>query len=401
MNNIKHKNKPKIKSGNYMIDLFAGAGGLSCGLEMAGFTSALAIDNDKYSMDTFKLNHKHSEVICGDIRDVDIKTIKDALGGKKIKLICGGPPCQGFSTVGNNDPNDHRNHLFLEFVRVVKEIKPDYILVENVTGLISKNNNATLTAIIKCFTDLGYQMDIRVLSAHHYGVPETRRRTIILGNKFGLENIYPNKTYKDCEEEISDLPSPHTTKWAFDKFIDKNNKNDTSHNLSFANIKNDLERNQLAHIPEGKGVRYEVDEKKYLPKELWFDIDWSTVSEGRFRQTKLKRLSLNEPSPTINTFKSTYYHPTENRYLTPREAAAIQSFPADFIFCGGSSQQWRQIGNAVPPLLAKAIGEAILELDKTKHLLKKTNRPKGKIDIDMIRSGAFVYRKYKNKKSSK
>lgn len=373
----------------YLIDLFAGAGGLSKGLEAAGFKSILGIDNDQASMETYKLNHKNAEVILGDIRKISTDEIKKVVKGRKIKLICGGPPCQGFSTVGRGDPNDHRNSLFLEFVRVVDDIKPDYILIENVTGLLSKKNEKTLDSIIKCFTDLGYNIDIKVLSAHHYGVPEKRRRTIILGNRFGVENIYPDKIFKDNEKENSKLPNPHTVKWAFDNLILPKNKRDVNNDLSFARVKNLIELERIKHIPEGKGVRYKEDEEKYLPKKLRFNIDWTKISENRFRQTKLKRLSSSEPSSTINTFISTYYHPVEDRYLTPREAAAIQSFPASFRFYGSVSQQWRQIGNAVPPLLAKAIGKAILKLDATKHIAKKSNGVK---DIKKIRSKAFVYR---------
>lgn len=372
------------------IDLFAGAGGLSIGLEAAGFKSILAIDNDKSSLETYKLNHKSAEIILGDIRKISTKEIKKALKGQKVKLICGGPPCQGFSTVGTNNPLDKRNHLFLEFVRVVKDLLPDYILVENVTGLISKSNEKTLRLIINCFTEIGYKIDVRVLSAHHYGASETRRRTIILGNRFGIKNIYPVRKHKDSQDEISDLPKPHDLKWAFNNFIKFNNKT-YNHDLSATVIKNKMEKARINHVPEGKGVRYEEEEKLYLPKKLWFDIDWSKISEGRFRQTKLRRLSFKEPSPTINTSKTTYYHPTEDRYLTPREAAAIQSFPSTFQFYGTPSQQWRQIGNAVPPLLAKAIGEAILELEAKKHLMEKEAHIE---NISEIRRKAFVYRRY-------
>lgn len=375
-----------------MIDLFSGAGGLSVGLEDAGFKSILAIDNDKSSIETYLANHKDAKVILGDIGKVDIKQIKKELNGKKIKLICGGPPCQGFSTVGKNDPNDSRNRLFLEFVRFVREFLPDYILVENVTGLVAKKNEKTLQSIFECFGELGYAVDIAVLSAHHYGVPEKRRRTIILGNRFGVKNIFPQKTHKDSVQDDSNLQNPNTVGWAFESLIYDHNKKTFNHDSEFSKIKNELEFKRIKHIPEGMGVRYEVEEKKYLPKKLWFDLDWQNVSEGRFRQSKLKRLDRNEPSPTINTFISTYYHPIENRYLTPREAAAIQSFPADFQFSGSVQQQWRQIGNAVPPLLAKAIGLAILQLDKKKHT---TEKHKGTNDLASVRSKAFVYKKKK------
>lgn len=377
-----------MKRQNYCVDLFGGAGGLSKGLEAAGFECILGIDNDKAAVETFKRNHKSAKAILGDLRQISTKEIKKVINGKKVKLICGGPPCQGFSTVGTNDPRDKRNHLFLEFVRVVKALKPDYIVVENVTGLLSRSNESTLMAILRCFTDIGYNVDVGVLTALHYGIPEIRRRTIIIGNKFGIKNIYPEKLFKDSRDEPSKLPEPLTVKWAFDNLIYFKGKKAYNHDLNTAQINSKLERARIRNIPEGKGVRYQEDEKKYLPKNLWFNVNWDNISERRFRQTKLRRLSYNEPGYTINTAKTTYYHPVEDRYLTPREAAAIQSFPPDFEFYGTISQQWRQIGNAVPPLMAKAIGKAILEMDKKKHSMEKFT---GVSKLSVIRSKAFDY----------
>lgn len=378
------------KAGLYMVDLFSGAGGLSVGLEQAGFKSVLAIDNDKSSIKTYKQNHKDADVILGDIKKVKNEDILKIVKNRKIKLVCGGPPCQGFSTVGKNDPKDSRNHLFMDFVRIVELLKPDYLLVENVTGLLSRSNENTLQSIIKAFRKLGYYIDVKVLSAHHYGVAETRRRTIILGNKFGVKNIYPDKKFKNSISDQSELLDPHSIKWAFEEF----NLSNTKKELKDAQIKNDIEKKRIKYIPEGKGVRYKIDEDKYLPKNLKFNIKWSEISEGRFRQTKLKRLSFSEPSPTINTYKATYYHPKENRYLTVSEAAAIQSFPGNFRFEGSNTQQWMQIGNAVPPLLAYHLGKSILKLDNIKDTLDKQEH---KDNLSEIRKKAFIYREYKSK----
>lgn len=370
------------------IDLFSGAGGMSCGLEMAGWHCLLGIDHDRAAIETFQHNHPQAKAIAGDIREISNQQIQAIIEHQKVDLICGGPPCQGFSTIGQNDHLDERNFLFLEFLRIVEALKPDYIIVENVTGLLSKRNENVLKAIIKSFTDLGYTIDVKVLSAHHYGVPEKRRRTIFLGNRFGVKNIYPDKIFKDSDQDLQDLPLPRTVGWAFDNLLESNGEI-LNHDIKRSQIANDLERERISYIPEGKSVRYEKDQLAYLPKNLWFDVDWSSIHEGRFREAKLNRLDRDDCANTINTSRTTYYHPVENRYLTARESAAIQSFPANYFFCGTLTQQWRQIGNAVPPLLAKAIGESILMLDSTKNNMEKTTSI---ADIQSIRAKAFSYK---------
>ena len=379
------------------IDLFSGAGGMSCGLEMAGWTCLLGIDHDRAAIETFQHNHPQAQAIAGDIREISNQQIQAIIEHQKVDLICGGPPCQGFSTIGQNDHLDERNFLFLEFLRIVEALEPDYIIVENVTGLLSKKNENVLKAIIKSFTDLGYTIDVKVLSAHHYGVPEKRRRTIFLGNRFGVKNIYPDKMFKDSEEDYQDLPLPRTVGWAFDNLLESN-REIFNHDIKRSQIANDLERERISHIPEGKSVRYEKDQLAYLPESLWFDVDWSSIHEERFREAKLNRLDRYDCANTINTSRTTYYHPVENRYLTAREAAAIQSFPANYFFCGTVTQQWRQIGNAVPPLLAKALGESILVLDSMKKEMEITNSIE---DIQSIRAKAFSYRENAFNRSAK
>jgi DNA (cytosine-5)-methyltransferase 1 len=374
------------------IDLFSGAGGMSCGLEMAGLKCLLGIDCDQNAIKTFQFNHQQAHIILGDISNISTQQIQESIGDKKIDIICGGPPCQGFSTIGQNDQKDIRNFLFLEFVRIVKELDPDYIILENVTGLLSRKNEKTLNNIVNCFVNIGYSIDVRVLSAHHYGVASKRRRSIILGNKFGLSNIYPEQLFKDSLVEISHLPSPKTLGWAFQNLIDFNGQV-YNHDLENATIRNQLERHRLSYIPEGKSIRYEKDQLAYLPKELWFDVNWQELHEQRFREAKLNRLDRNKCANTINTSKTTYYHPVENRYLTAREAAAIQSFPPNYIFHGTVTQQWKQIGNAVPPLLAKAIGLAIIEFDRCRGLLTQKYH---NLNVSKIRATAFSYKDKSN-----
>jgi DNA (cytosine-5)-methyltransferase 1 len=371
------------------IDLFSGAGGLSCGFEKAGLTCLAGIDFLKPAIETFKKNHKNAIGIDGDIRKILIKDFKKKIKNQKVNIICGGPPCQGFSTIGPGDAKDSRNHFFLEFVRFVKELKPEIIVLENVTGLLAKKNIKTLQSIFNCFEELGYDLNARVLSSHHYGAPQIRRRVILIGNRIKIENIYPQKKFSNVGEISSKLQSPRTVSWAFKNLINFKNKS-FNHNIETASIKSELEISRISHVPEGKSIRYERDEKKFLPKKLWFNHDWSEIGEKRFREAKFARLDRSKPSPTIVTGSRMYYHPIENRYLTTREAASLQSFPAEFEFFGSITSQWTQIGNAVPPLMAEAIGGAVKKMLKNK---KKNIKKNKQTNIEFIRSTAFNYDK--------
>ena len=373
--------KNSVTDENYFVDLFSGAGGLSCGLTMAGWKCALAVDVNKDAIETFKVNHKNAETYVDDVSKLKGSILKKTLGGKKISLVCGGPPCQGMSTVGEGIPDDPRNFLFLQFVRIVKSVKPDFVLLENVTGLLGKKNERILTGILKEFRKIGYVMHVTVLSSENYGVPQKRRRTIIIGNKNGYETSFPKPTH-GIDKKLKTIVT------VGDVFSNLNYAKNRVHNhdIDSAQIINDLIKKRIQNIPEGRGIRYEEDEKELLPKDLWLGINWKTVTEGRLREEQFHRLSRKDVSPTIMTNRHNYFHPTENRYLTCREAAAIQSFPNNYKFIGSVSQQWLQVGNAVPPLLGKAIGKIILKSLKDK---KKTKLLVSRI----IKNNAFDYEK--------
>ena len=369
--------KTKTKSFTF-IDLFSGCGGLSAGLEMAGHKCILGVDADRDAIASFAANHRHAETYLGDIKKLKEKTLLTLLKGQKVDMVVGGPPCQGFSTVGRGEVDDLRNQLFKEFIRVVKVTQPKVILFENVTGLVAKKNAAILKQIFKHFEKLGYNMDARVLSAEEFGVPEKRRRTIIMGVKNG-DCIFPVVTHGTrAGSKLKTVAEAFKNLKASDGKI-------YNHDVSKAQLtkKDDVAR--LKCIPAGRGIRYKEDEAELLPKKLWYDVDWKKIREGRFRQTRLQRLPLNAPSPTILTSRTSYYHPKEPRFLTPREAAACQSFPNDFIFHGSQTAVFRQIGNAVPPLLAQALGETIKQIVFEKKMLKR------KATEDLLGKNAFSY----------
>lgn len=372
------------------IDLFCGAGGLSCGMEMAGWRCLLGVDKDSHAIDTFNQNHQYANSFSGNIEELTSSELSRLTGKKEIHAVVGGPPCQGFSTVGKGDPKDDRNKLFLEFVRVVKETKPLFVVIENVTGLLAKKNEATIKEIFRIFRRMGYNLDVQVVSAHHYGVAEKRRRTIILGTKINNKPIFPTISY-DIEVKGKYI-TPNTVGDVF-KEIENSRKKVFNHDIESAKIKDSLDIRRLKRIPEGGGIRYEKDEKNYFTPSLSLGVNWKEIPESRFRQTKYFRLNRSLPSPTIMTHRHSYYHPTEHRYLTQREAASIQSFPIDFIFKGSLSAQWRQIGNAVPPLLGKAIGNALNDMYKKSKKEKLTSKTKAAPSILDVRKKAFVYKR--------
>jgi DNA (cytosine-5)-methyltransferase 1 len=270
---------------------------------------------------------------------------------------------------------------------------PYFVVVENVTGLLAKKNEKTLQNIFKKFKSLGYDMDVQVMSSQNYGVPEKRRRTILVGTRVNTDIIFPKHTHDTV------IAKTHrgaiTVGDAFSNLETKAGKL-YNHDLDQAVIKSKIDLKRLKRIPEGKGIRYEADEKKYFTPSLKLGVDWENLRENRFRQTKYQRLDRNLPSPTIMAHRHSYYHPVEHRYLTQREAAALQSFPNDFEFMGPLSAQWRQIGNAVPPLMAKSIGKSLRAMYKSylqerdSKVSKKSNT---KQKIEHVREKAFVYKK--------
>ena len=378
------------------IDVFAGAGGLSCGLEMAGMQCVLGIDSDKYAMQTFQENHLKAQSYCGDVSLLTKSRLKEMIGEVPIHAVVGGPPCQGFSTVGLGNPEDMRNKLFMEFLRLVRVTNPIFVVIENVTGLLAQKNESTLKSIFKKFAELGYQMDVQVMSSQNYGVPEKRRRTILIGTKLDVKIEFPKFSH---DTVMAKTYRPAVT--VGDAFEDLQDQEGQVHNhdLKWAEVKSKIDLKRLRRVPEGKGIRYKKDEMAYLTPSLRLGVDWETMRENRFRQAKYQRLERTSPSPTIMTHRHSYFHPVEHRYLTQREAARIQSFPNNFIFCGPISAQWRQIGNAVPPLMAKAIGKSLLKMHKQDMKLTAAQRKELRSQVsDKIlnyRKQAFVYREAK------
>ena len=364
------------------IDLFSGCGGFSNGLEQAGHECLLGIDFEAAAVQSFAKNHPDAHALHMDIHKLTKPKLAKLINFDEVDMVVGGPPCQGFSTVGKGDVADERNSLFQQFVRIVKITEPKIILFENVTGMLAAKNGPVLHKIFKSFERLGYHMDAQVMSADEYGVPSRRRRAIIMGVKGG-EPEFP----KSITAKKSDYV---TVREALTKLKTRGGAI-YNHQIDKSILSNKLDEKRLSYIPAGRGIRYEKDEIELLPARLRFDVDWKNMNENRFRQTRLQRIPLDTPAPTILTSRTMYYHPNENRYLTVREAAKLQSFPNDFIFEGSVTAQFKQIGNAVPPKLAKSLG---LALKKIKFNKKKKVE---KLDLkkrENITKKAFSYRPF-------
>ncbi len=322
-----------------ILDLFCGAGGLSSGFSNAGFNIIAGVDHNFHAIKTFQQNHPNAIAVATAIQNIDEDWLSQL--NQPIHLICGGPPCQGFSSLGKNQVDDHRNQLPLEFLRIVKIVQPEWVVIENVAGLISKRQQSNLRLITDELETLHYDYEIKLWELWKHNVPQKRRRVFIVANRVG-------KPFPQLREQSS---TP-TFRDAWQQYGSSEN-----HDLTTAQIPNPIEQQRLLHIPPGRSVRYEKDELELLPKSLWFNVDWSKLPEARFREAKLHRLNWDAPAPTINTNRRSYYHPDDCRYLTIREAAAIQTFPATFKFPPQPiGEQWKQIGNAVPPEFARQLG---------------------------------------------
>lgn len=310
------------------VDLFCGAGGLSKGLEMAGLEGICGLDWFKEACMTYNRNFNHP-FINGDIKAPENKklfyeTVKKQLNGRKLSIVAGGFPCQGFSMAGNRIVDDPRNSLYKELIEIVVELQPDFVVCENVKGLRTMLNGLVEKKIISDFEEIGYEMNVTTLCAADYYTPQKRERVIFIGNRKGLTNYHPKpilnpNEYITTGQAIADLME-HPKDEAF-------NHVPTKHREDMAK--------KIMETPEGKSLY-----KGY--SDAWKKCPW------------------NEPSCTIKeNHGGVNLHPKLPRVLTAREMARLQSFPDDFIFEGTKNKQLVQIGNAVPPLLGKAIGLAV------------------------------------------
>ena len=340
-----------IKEHN-VLDLFCGCGGLSLGFEQAGYKVLLGIDNWKDALVTFKHNHHGSEIICADLMSLNPIEVEERIGKKCVDVIIGGPPCQGFSIAGKRIIDDDRNKLYKSFVRMVAYFKPKAFVLENVPNILTMGHGIISRAIIADFEALGYKVVNKVLLASDYGVPQNRRRAIFVGLLNGKEFVYPEPTIEQkvtSEQALSDLPEnsiPDGTSYPiaplseYQHLIRKGSSGIYNHDIT---IHTDQTQRIIAMVPDGGNY-------KNLPEEL---------QQTRKVHIAWTRLNSKTPSITIDTGHRHHFHYKYNRIPTVRESARIQSFADTVIFIGSKTSQYKQVGNAVPPLMAKAIAEQL------------------------------------------
>lgn len=381
-----------------MLDLFAGAGGLSEGLSEAGFHSLFASEIIPTYAETYRKNHPSTEVLTADIRTVDAEEIRQKLGINKgeLDLLAGGPPCQGFSiNAPVRSTLDQRNHLFKEYLRFVDAFSPRAVLIENVPGLVSFEHGATLHAILESLSQLGYGADVRILGAAYYGVPQMRWRTIIIGTRgkqlptrafpeptfhapikpnfttmfngqllVKLPSIEASTHFTTVEEAIGDLPPLKAGEKGTavkDYICEPSCDYQRRLRIGSSGVYNH-EAPRLSKI--------NMERLKFIkPGGNWTDIPDELLPKGMQRANKSDhtkrygRVTSDGLASTILTkcdpHWGAYFHYNQDRSFTVREAARIQSFPDHYIFTGTQAEQYAQVGNAVPPLLAEAVGLAI------------------------------------------
>lgn len=381
-----------------VVDLFCGAGGLSFGFQEVGFNVVVGVDIDSAACSTFTRNHPTANVINRKIQKVDAREIQAFLRGKRPDVVIGGPSCQGFSTVGPRNFDDPRNLQFKEFVRLVKELKPECLLMENVVGLLLYNKGIYGRQICDLFGELGYRTEARILLAADFGVPQLRRRVFFIGTRRKLSIPFPKPTH--CDPELwEDYALPFTK---LSEIGQKNGDESLPRHLTVAEGISDLppvgeadDRDDLPYDREptseyqrlmrqgSKSIRHHItdgmsdSERKMVqalkPGDNWRALPLNLLPE-RFKKirpydatTLLMRLRWDRPAYTITTKSAevtsgAFIHPDQDRTLSVREAARLQSFPDRFLFTGTQEEKRRQIGNSVPPLLARRLAEAVMSL---------------------------------------
>lgn len=342
-----------------VIDLFSGVGGLSLGFREEGFEVVLANEIDPEISYAYKMNHPQANMINEDITKLDIASVFGPY--RDADVVAGGPPCQGFSQKGSrNIMDDNRNFLFKYYYDVVKFVRPRYFVMENVPNLLTSENGFFRDQILDLFAELGYGLDYGVLNANDFGVPQLRRRAVILGKLGGGDSVKlpePVAAKVSIEDAIWDLAYLNSGEGAEVQEYLKAPGSDYQRRMRrkakllhnhVSTRHSELALERLRMIPIGAGR--EVLPEEHLTKSIYSGT-WS-------------RMIKDEPSVTITTRFDTpssgrFTHPFLDRAITVREAARLQSFPDHFVFYGSKSSQMKQVGNAVPPLLAQALAKQI------------------------------------------
>lgn len=344
-----------------VLDLFCGCGGLSKGFEEAGYNILIGVDFEQSALNTFNYNHKSAKGVRLDLSKTEsFDEIDSLLEGRSLDVIIGGPPCQGFSLTGPRNFDDERNKLYLAMIETVRRYKPKAFLIENVPGMANLYKGAVRDEIIHRFSEMGYKVTYKIVCAADYGVPQIRKRLVFVGLRSTNESyLFPEPylseaDYITCEQAISDLPSledslgEEVSNYECEPLNDfqklMRSSSDILHNHTAINHK-PFVKEVIALVPDGGNY-------KDLPPG---------VGESRIFHMAWTRLNSHRPARTVDTGHRNLFHYKWNRCPTVRESARIQTFPDDFVFLGNRGQQNKQVGNAVPVLLAKALATQLLK----------------------------------------
>jgi len=348
------------------MDLFSGAGGLSRGFMDAGFDVVLGVDFDDAALRTFKANHGHAEAMKLDLFDLNnVNQLVEFFSARNMKLdvLVGGPPCQGFSLAGKREEDDKRNTLYKAMVKTAELLRPRAVVLENVPGMLTLYDGKAKERIFADFEELGYTMNVKVLYAPDYGVPQIRKRAFFVGLLKGKKPFeYPTpylneENYVTCEQAIGDLPSLEgETDYSLTVIRDYVTEPQSEYQ-KLMRIKSDRVYN---HTPTNH-TQKTIDSLKLVPDGgKYKDLPEEMAKNYKYHES-LHRYSSKKPSLTIDTGHRTHFHYKWNRIPTVRENARLQSFSDDFIFYGNKQEQYKQVGNAVPVLLGKAVATKLKE----------------------------------------
>lgn len=369
-----------IGQGPTAIDLFCGAGGLSEGFRQAGFRILAGSEVDPAAAETFKASHSGAKLLPGPIEDIPADDFLEAarLGKGELYCLIGGPPCQAFSVYNHQRGlHDRRSSLFYEYLRMVDGLRPEWVVLENVTGITSVGRGQAVRQILSGLATRGYQVEARILRAEEYGVPQERRRIFFLGNRIGLPISWPLPShgptlqpFVTVWDAIGDLPPlkngehprcplpyarpPATSYQAMLRGECTEVRNHTAPRLAPINVQ------RMKHIPQGGSWRNIPFDLLPAGMKRARRCD-HTKRYGRLRKTGLSSTILTK----CDVHWGAFIHPEQDRALTVREAARLQSFPDRFAFAGPRTEQYIQVGNAVPPLLGRSLAEAILTVSST------------------------------------
>lgn len=342
---LKHYNDTRLSSSNLnYIDLFCGAGGFSLGFDKAGFNNIFSLDIEDNFCKTYRHNFPKHNLVKKDIKNLTSTDIKTLINKQTIDVIVGGPPCQGFSIAGSiarNFIDDPRNYLFKEFVRVVSIVKPKCFVMENVARLYTHNKGKTRDEIILDFENIGYSVKSKIINTAEYGIPQVRKRVFFIGSRIEKGIVFPkvNNKNKTVKQAIHDLP-----------VLNSGDKSDVPNHIAMNHSKQMLKK--MSYISDG-GDRTEIPES-------------IRPQSGDIR--KYIRYQGNKPSITVTGDMRKVFHFSQNRALTVRELARLQTFPDDFVFQSSSISQQQQVGNAVPPVIAEIIANTLKKSLKIRQL---------------------------------